>query len=88
MRFLQVQRLHGKRSLLANIESDMPETESAPVTFGSTPLFEELTARPAVEKGMAVTPKGPAEDPTSVSDEERARRAAMLYNQRARPAPV
>jgi GST-like protein len=50
--------------------------------------FEEMQARPGVEKGMAVMPKGPAEDPNSVSPEERARRAAMLYNQRARPAPV
>jgi hypothetical protein len=35
---------------------------------------------------MAVT-AGPAEDPNTVSDEEKARRAKLLYNQRARTAP-
>ena len=48
--------------------------------------FDELSARPAVERGMAVT-AGPPEDPATVSDEERARRPKLLYNQRARPAP-
>ncbi len=48
--------------------------------------FEELSARPAVERGMAVT-AGPAEDPASLSEAERKRRTALLYNQRARPAP-
>ena len=48
--------------------------------------FDELSARPAVERGMAVT-AGPPEDPATVSDEERARRTKLLYNQRARPAP-
>jgi GSH-dependent disulfide-bond oxidoreductase len=50
--------------------------------------FEELSARPAVEKGMAVTAGLPAEDPASLSPEEQARRRKLLYNQRARPAPV
>jgi GST-like protein len=50
--------------------------------------FEELSARPAVEKGMAVTSGTPAEDPASLSPEEQARRRALLYNQRARPAPA
>jgi GST-like protein len=49
--------------------------------------FEELSARPAVEKGMAVT-AGPPEDPATVTSEEQARRRALLYNQRARPAPA
>ena len=49
--------------------------------------FEELSARPAVQRGIAVT-AGTPEDPATVSDEEKARRAALLYNQRARPAPV
>jgi GST-like protein len=48
--------------------------------------FEELSARTAVEKGMAVT-AGPPEDPATVTPEEQARRRAQLYNQRARPAP-
>ncbi|MCX7381464.1 MAG: glutathione S-transferase N-terminal domain-containing protein [Alphaproteobacteria bacterium] len=48
--------------------------------------FEELSARPAVQRGIAVT-AGPAEDPASLSDAEKARRAGILYNQRARPAP-
>jgi GST-like protein len=50
--------------------------------------FEELSARPAVEKGMAVTAGLPVEDPASLSPEEQARRRKLLYNQRARPAPV
>ncbi len=49
--------------------------------------FDELSARPAVQRGLAVT-AGPAEDPATVTPEEQARRAAMLYNQRARPVPV
>lgn len=48
--------------------------------------FEELSARPAVQRGMAVT-AGPAEDPASLTPEERERRTKLLYNQRARPAP-
>jgi len=50
--------------------------------------FEELNARPAVIKGLAVTAGVPPEDPASLSPEEQARRRALLYNQRARPAPV
>jgi len=50
--------------------------------------FEELSARPAVEKGMATTTGLPAEDPASLPPEEQARRRKLLYNQRARPAPV
>ncbi len=50
--------------------------------------FEELSARPAVEKGLAVTTGLPPEDPASLSPEEQARRRALLYNQRARPVPV
>jgi len=49
--------------------------------------LDELSGRPAVKRGMAVT-AGPAEDPAALSDEEKARRQAMLYNQRARPAPM
>ena len=48
--------------------------------------FEELSERPAVIKGMAVT-CGPTEDPVSLPPEEQARRRKLLYNQRARPAP-
>jgi len=48
--------------------------------------FEEMGERPAVQRGMAVT-AGPAEDPASLSPEERERRMKMLFNQRARPAP-
>jgi GST-like protein len=46
--------------------------------------FEELGARPAVQRGMAVT-AGPAEDPSTLSPEELERRTKLLYNQRARP---
>jgi len=49
--------------------------------------FEELGARPAVQRGMAVT-AGPPIDPASLSPEERAALVKMLYNQRARPAPA
>ncbi len=49
--------------------------------------FDELGARAAVQKGMAVT-AGPAEDYTQLSPEERERRMKLLFNQRARPAPV
>jgi GST-like protein len=49
--------------------------------------FEEMGARPAVQRGMAVT-AGPQVDYSTLSDEERARRMKMLFNQRARPAPV
>ncbi len=50
--------------------------------------FDELNARPAVIAGLAVTAGVAPEDPASVSPEEQARRRALLYNQRARPAPV
>ena len=49
--------------------------------------FNELNDRPAVQRGLAVTAGVPAEDPNSLSDEEKARRTKLLYNQRARPAP-
>jgi GST-like protein len=49
--------------------------------------FEKMGAREAVQKGMAVT-AGPVEDPATLSPEERERRMKLLFNQRARPAPV
>ncbi len=49
--------------------------------------FDELSARPAVQRGLAVT-AGPAEDFAALSQEERERRMKLLFNQRARPAPV
>ena len=49
--------------------------------------FEEIGARPAVRRGMAVT-AGPAVDPATLSPEERSALVKMLYNQRARPAPA
>ena len=49
--------------------------------------FEEMGARPAVQRGMAVT-AGPQEDFAALSQEERERRMKLLFNQRARPAPV
>jgi GSH-dependent disulfide-bond oxidoreductase len=48
--------------------------------------FEELSERPAVQRGMAVT-AGPAVDPATLTPEEQERLRKMLYNQRARPAP-
>lgn len=49
--------------------------------------LEELAARPAVQRGMAVE-SGDTEDPASVSPEERAARMKRLFNQRARPVPA
>ncbi len=48
--------------------------------------FDELSARPAVQRGLAVS-AGPPEDLDSLPQEEKDRRAKLLYNQRARPAP-
>ena len=48
--------------------------------------FEELSERPAVQRGMAVTAGTPV-DPATLTPEEQERLRKMLYNQRARPAP-
>jgi GST-like protein len=47
----------------------------------------EVGARPAVQRGMAVGAEL-SRDPGTLPPEERARRAAILYNQRARPTPA
>ena len=47
---------------------------------------EALSARAAVQRGMAAGADLP-EDPDALSDEEKERRKKLLYNQRARPAP-
>jgi GST-like protein len=49
--------------------------------------FEELSGRPAVQRGLAVS-VGDPEDPATLSPEEQARRRKILFNQRARPAPA
>jgi GST-like protein len=49
--------------------------------------FDEISARPAVQRGMAVV-ADPGEDPKSITPEEQERRRGLLYNQRARPAPA
>ena len=49
--------------------------------------FDELSARPAVQKGMAVT-AGPSIDPATLTPEQQAEIRKLLYNQRARPAPA
>lgn len=49
--------------------------------------WDEMSARPAVVKGMAVT-AGPSEDYSKLPPEELERRRKLLYNQRARPAPA
>jgi GST-like protein len=46
-----------------------------------------LAARPAVQRGMAVG-ADLSQDPATLPPEERERRAKLLYNQRARPAPA
>ena len=48
--------------------------------------FEEISARPAVEAGTAAG-SDPAEGPATPGAEEKARRRAVLYDRRARPAP-
>ena len=48
--------------------------------------FDELSDRPAVQRGMAVG-SDMGEDYAKLSKAERSRRMKMLYNQRARPAP-
>jgi GST-like protein len=48
---------------------------------------EELGARPAVQRGMAVG-ANLAEDASKLSPEEQERRAKIMYNQRARPVPA
>jgi GST-like protein len=48
--------------------------------------FEELSERPAVQRGMAVG-SDLTQDYSKLSDEDKARIRALLYNQRARPAP-
>jgi GST-like protein len=50
--------------------------------------FEELSGRPAVERGMAASTGLPPEDPATLPQEEQERRRKLLYNQRARPAPA
>ncbi len=50
--------------------------------------MERMEARPAVKKAMeAPLPPEAIEDPATVSDEEKARRAKLLVNQRATPIP-
>ncbi len=48
---------------------------------------DELAARPAVQRGMAVG-ADLSEDTANLPAEEQERRAKMLYNQRARPVPA
>ena len=48
---------------------------------------EELAARPAVQRGMAVG-TDLSEDASKLSPEEQERRAKIMYNQRARPVPA
>ena len=49
--------------------------------------FDELGARPAVERGMAVGSEL-SNDFSKLSEEEKVALRKMLYNQRARPAPA
>jgi GST-like protein len=49
--------------------------------------FEEVKARPGVQRGIAVK-AGDPEDPSSITPEEQDRRLKLIYNQRARPAPI
>jgi len=49
--------------------------------------FDELSARPAVQRGLAVGQDLPG-DPAAITPEEAERRTKLLYNQRARPVPA
>jgi GSH-dependent disulfide-bond oxidoreductase len=49
--------------------------------------FEEIGARPAVQRGLAVG-ADLSEDASKLPPEEQERRAKLLYNQRARPVPA
>lgn len=49
--------------------------------------YDELSARPAVQKGMAVG-SDLTTDPATLSKEEIEKLTKLLYNQRARPAPA
>src|SRR3954465_824858 len=49
--------------------------------------FEEMGSRPGVQRGMAVG-ADLSEDQSRLPQEERDRRAKILYNQRARPVPA
>jgi GST-like protein len=49
--------------------------------------FDELSARPAVQRGMKVG-ADLSEDVTKLPPEEQERRARIMYNQRARPVPA
>src|SRR6516165_8137553 len=49
--------------------------------------FDELGARSAVQRGLAVT-AGPLEDVDNLPEEEKERRRKLLFDQRARPAPA
>ncbi len=49
--------------------------------------FEAVSARPGVQRGLAVG-KDFGADNADLSPEEQERRARLLYNQRARPAPA
>lgn len=49
--------------------------------------FEEIGARPAVQRGLSVG-ADLSEDPAKLSAEEQERRAKLLYHQRARPVPA
>jgi GST-like protein len=49
--------------------------------------FEEIGARPAVQRGLAVG-ANLSEDASKLPAEEQERRAKLLYNQRARPVPA
>jgi GST-like protein len=48
--------------------------------------YDELSARPGVQRGMAVG-SDLRMDPSKLSPEEREQLVKLLYNQRARPAP-
>jgi GSH-dependent disulfide-bond oxidoreductase len=50
--------------------------------------FEEISQRPAVQRGLAVGKDFGSDDPAVLPPEEVARREKLLYNQRARPVPT
>ena len=78
---------YGAGLQVAAVSSDLRRNE---FNCGAAPPRAEGNRGdpPALQKGMAASTGLPPEDPATLPPEEQARRRALLYNQRARPAPA
>ncbi len=52
--FLPLYQLAGKRSFLAQLEREVPESAPAPTSSGTTQLVEQLTVAPAQQRKKLV----------------------------------